>query len=369
MASTVSARSGFTVPSFGSTEAIQRANRKAAFDRAMERAYVEGLNFNLAFNMKEIFRVVMAQTNGELQSAMSDFAKVYSGLLKQSGPSFRRMWEDVGQEANRATYAKYTKRPTGRQGSKNNYRASAPGQWKRYSGGKLAAALRSPEMYLASTTGIAYINVRHLDKAARQWKRLNFGAGPAGAKGKRPQAKPITVLGQNAGSLSLARIPVRPGFMLPAGWWMAGDPDSEGGFFSDRKVKASRASRGRDVLYPSGYAKYQVRDKKALAEKFPQFQKYPSRGIAAQGWLDAGVGRIAELGPAFTMNIIAEFADEALNNFESASARTFAKAGVNTAGSKRILDAAEKNVFLLSTQRGIDLAGRGRRRTAGYNPR
>ncbi len=75
-------------------------------------------------------------------------------------------------------------------------------------------ALRRSDFYEATPNGLRVINSSTLNKEARQWRRLNYGAGGAG--GSTPGTYLIQLLNASIG-LTPDR---RPGFVLPPGFWI-----------------------------------------------------------------------------------------------------------------------------------------------------
>jgi hypothetical protein len=139
--------------------------------------------------------------------------------------------EGIAREAQQAMVESYQLRlassrwPQGyRSGASDNVQG-------RYANGVLLNALRSPQMFRASESGIGFINPTFLDKRAMQWKRLNYGTG--GSDGS--PAYSATFQGLTIAGLGLPGQPSAP-FRLPAGLWEGGRffPFSEkgGGFTS-----------------------------------------------------------------------------------------------------------------------------------------
>lgn len=63
---------------------------------------------------------------------------------------------------------------------------------QREAGGKLLKAIHNPAQALASIDGVNFLNTTLFDQEARQWARLNFGAGPRAAGGPALQG-PVPV--------------------------------------------------------------------------------------------------------------------------------------------------------------------------------
>lgn len=104
------------------------------------------------------------------------------------------------------------------------YRADDTGINKRYSGGALRRALADPAFVGATADSVLIANTSLLNRRAKQWRRLNFGAGGVGGgsapptqiKARGPDGRPVVL-----GSIGLNEGP-SPGFRIPPGVWMEG---------------------------------------------------------------------------------------------------------------------------------------------------
>lgn len=177
----------------------------------------------------------------------------------------QQMWDTIAESARRSTISAYSNRKLKR----------PAGSYQRDSrlSGALKKALSNPEIIKASPTGLVMFNRDILDKEAKHWRRLNFGAGEGGREGDltAPGQFPVTGMGMLMG---LEPDP-RPKFGLPKGFFIgAGD----------------------------------VGDNPFHATKGPQ--KYPTRGIAARNFLDAPMKLVArEIKPNLDRLWESQFAD------------------------------------------------------------
>jgi hypothetical protein len=107
------------------------------------------------------------------------------------------------------------------------YRTGAElGDNRRYAGDMLLNAIQDPEFCYGDENGIYIANTKILDAKARQWRRLNYGAGGAAGGG----AEMYTVNWSDLDAFVLAEPgSKRPGFSLPAGRWIGDEfyPASE----------------------------------------------------------------------------------------------------------------------------------------------
>lgn len=192
----------------------------------------------------------------------------------------RQVHYDIGKAAQRSVLNAYDGRRNRRKVA--SYRTGGDPRKSRYAGGALRRALASSDFFRATPDGLLFINVGILNKEARHWRRLNFGAGAAG--GSAPGSFPVDLFNVSLG-LEADR---RPSFTLPPGFWLGTDgkpvpPGTPGTsqFFPLQARGGRYTANGRPV---EGRPNAAVR----------------TRGIQATNFLDAGVRRIAnELGPAY----------------------------------------------------------------------
>jgi hypothetical protein len=187
-----------------------------------------------------------------------------------------------------------------------------PENYKRYAGGAMLGALSAEGFVVGTETGIDFGNIAILNSTARQWARLNYGAGgaagPGGARfAVRWGAMEVASLGLEGGP--------RPGFRLPRGFWFSGGSRAFG-----RTPGAEFYPVGH---VPSGWLKGQsTRPDRARM----------TRGIRGEHWLDAGIAVIAEgLGPKYRA-IYDDIYLEAKGIADGAVRETFVRRGVQVTG-------------------------------------
>lgn len=132
----------------------------------------------------------------------------------------------------------------------------------RFSGGVLGAALRSPDQVRVTAFSVSIIDKELLDKAAKQWRRLNFGAGGGGIEGDMTTPGRFRVSGLGM-VMGLPPDP-RPAFKMPRGVWRPGTEPGE------------EAVPGTSGFHPT---------QRQLT--------FPTRGIAARNFLDSGIKAVA----------------------------------------------------------------------------
>lgn len=144
----------------------------------------------------------------------------------------------------------------------------SPPRRNRFANGRLEAALADQDnIFRASAEKLEFINEVGLTRAARQWARLNWGAGDAGTGSLAPTEVRFSNL--VIASIGLQE-QARPAFGIPPGFWK----NAEG--------KSVPGGTGRnDAFYPTRVGPMR-----------------PTVGIRAWNFLDAGTARLArELGP------------------------------------------------------------------------
>lgn len=255
-------------------------------------------------NGKSVVRAAYSNATGQVAEILKLVTANYSKAIAARKGTFKNMYENVGTMAIEAVGKSYTVVPGKR------YRPSERET------GKLFKAITSPNMYRASYDGIDFINTAWLDGQAKQWYRLQFGAGPGvGAGGGRPRrrgvATRVVFFGQDTGMrLKLNQGP-SANFYIPPGYFIGdnGQPVARSKTISRQPfMLLNKAQRGNLKTAP----KEIWRGGMSL------------HGIAAQRYLDSGVEVIAKLVPAGNERILSLLAKEAIES----GTGTFAKAAL-----------------------------------------
>lgn len=220
-------------------------------------------------------------------------------FVRQQGGKIRDAHHSIGEAARLSTQNAYThrrfRRPPG------SYRLDDTGHNQRYAGGALRKALGSGKGHVdADEYGLRFLNVDVLNEEAKQWRRLNYGAG--GKAGEAPTQFPIQWGGMVVATLGLPADP-RPAFKIPRGYWVG--PDG-------KRVGAGAGLN--DRFFPIGTSSNEI----SRAESF-RGRPSPARmtaGIAASNFIDAGVRRIANEIPSAYIALYAEWHDQNLARME-----------------------------------------------------
>lgn len=230
-----------------------------------------------AINLVDVFRRALAAGALDGSNMVADFARALDQTVRASKNQLATLHHQVGSLAQQNILEAYEQARVTKGRHIAPYREST-----RDANGRLAHALGREDFFRGTPDGIGLANRSMLDKEARQWHRLNFGARPA--SGDSPGRFPLTWDGLVVGAIGLPAEPSAP-FVLPRGVWIGegGTREQAGGSrtgqFYPQSQRAALAGRG--VLgRPGGVRR--------------------AGGIRAWNFLDAGIATIAtEIGPAY----------------------------------------------------------------------
>jgi hypothetical protein len=247
-----------------------------------KRAEVEGIQ-------RQVTSYVVTGTAGLLNLAMSQVGRGIYDSLYNAAQAFNtkvvndratrltKIHEAVAEDAQVAILEAWKE---GRSGPYRNNVPDKHGRTQRDAGGALRRAVGSPNFYRASKDGIDFINPVWMDSQARQWYRINFGAGARGRS--TPAAAParFTLLGDVVTASPLAAFSAGRASPLPPGYWMSGRS-------GDTAVDWDASRRGGD----SFYLRSGLKGKKVPGNLFQFLSNTwtPSLGFAGNRYLDAGV--------------------------------------------------------------------------------
>ncbi len=194
--------------------------------------------------------------------------------------------QHIGERAQRSVLGSYDQVVTAREtaAGRTHYRIHARNpRNRRFAGGRLRRALASPAFFEATPRGLRFINVDLLNREAKHWARLIFGARPRGQGSRR--AFPVTFSNLFVASIGLEQ-EARPGFSLPRGYFFD--------LGENKAIGASPSRVGQDPFYPGGTGPLYRRSARLGKRR-------ATRGIEARNFLDAGMARTArEFGPTYT---------------------------------------------------------------------
>lgn len=202
----------------------------------------------------------------KMLNALAD--SIRAGLFEAD---FRDVHQRIAENAQNATLAAYDGRD--RKGPRA-YRTDDTGNNRRYAGGALRRALAAPDFYRATQNGIAFGNVSVLNKEARHWARIAFGAGAIGTGAHSSFAVRWSNL--VVASLGLD-VPARPAFTIPRGY-----------FYAPGTKQVQRAGTpGTGEFYPVGSRKPGTRGRPTIQGRML------TRGIEGTDFFSPGLRVIA----------------------------------------------------------------------------
>lgn len=294
-------------------EAVAAAVR--ALNESQGRVSSEGIGVLVSLSISSI----IAGVNAGIITQVSDTLSRVAGGWSQnflSKPGLLEMHQKIGKKAQDTMVDNYRGKFGQGKGEPLFDRANAPGNFKRYARGAMERALRDPRNVIAGVDGIGFIDSGVMYNQAKQWYRLNFGAG---YKGKGPLEGSIarknfalTLFGDQVAQVSLENFKHAPNFSMPPGVWF-------GKYFLPaeyyQKSKDSKA-RHKDFLtrlseqpeeYRRGIAarvKGPVEQKgvrlSGLEGPIPFGGRRVTSGIAQGAFINEGVASlVAQLGPAW----------------------------------------------------------------------
>ena len=149
----------------------------------------------------------------------------------------------------------------------------------RYSGGQLESALRDPKFISADKGRIRFGNTKILDTNARQWQRLNFGAGAAAGPPEKIPANMMIFGRRISKRVNLDTYGPRPSFRMPRGFFSSSfhPSNNPGGKIFKKPI-------GRDAFYVSSGSQRKEGGKKG----FPIAGPLLTKGIEGQHFLEKG---------------------------------------------------------------------------------
>ena len=150
----------------------------------------------------------------------------------------------------------------------------------------LRRAISSADFVTVEGTELRVGNTAAMNKEARHWHRIAFGAGAAGGSGAVTSVD--IVLGQQFTTLEIVEGP-SPGFLMPPGRWLnggenVGASNDRRSFFRSNPYGAHNRPRtaSGDQFYPGGVPGW----------RGPKWIK--TRGIVGRNFFAAGLNRLAE---------------------------------------------------------------------------
>jgi len=233
------------------------------------------------------------QTSAEASTQLAQWVKKsFSNSLKSS--EFRSrlatMHEELGEVARKEMIRAYK---AGKKRGRKPYRFADTGKLKRYSKGAMDKGLASDRLIVTSARGIGF-NFLELDRYAKQWARLNFGASPAGSKEVGKEKIKIFRKSLND-SPSLSRFGARPGFLVPSSPLISkkgSDKKGRGAVGVGSGKPFDRTPSARSIVQTPGGPYIYVYPFKTKGLSKRSFKPKASKGIVGWRFLDKGIAKM-----------------------------------------------------------------------------
>lgn len=243
------------------------------------------------FDVRLIMSEVAATTNTKLSAAMGRWAKEMDRQVSQArDKELKQVHKKTAEAAKEAVLSAY--RSSGIGTEFPSYRQKAPGKLRRYSGGAMERAMRSKDFITGDERGIRFVDQDILDRTAKQWYRLNFGALPGGSKD--PAVGSMRFFGKASSQRAeLNGFGPSKAFKVPGGGasGVFGVPGASPG--------GPVTPTGRGILYITR------RGMKFTGKVPPRFIRgVPSKGIEGKRFLDAGARSINAVYPKLLTEMI-----------------------------------------------------------------
>lgn len=252
-------------------------------------------------DVRLIMSEVAATTNTQLSAAMGRWAKTIDKKISEAREGdLKRVHEQTAREARRAVLDAYAASGIGTEFP--SYRANARGGLRRYSGGAMERAMRKKEFITGDSRGVRFVDQDLLDRSAKQWYRLNFGALPKGSK--NPSVGSMRFFGKASSQrVELTGFTPSKSFKVPGGG-ASGIFGVPGSSLNGPITPTKRGQRG--ILY------IQRRGMRFTGKVPPKFMRgIPSKGIQGKRFLDAGARSINAVYPKLLTDMIRRWESEA----------------------------------------------------------
>lgn len=254
------------------------------------------------FDVRLIMSEVAATTNTQLSAAMGRWAKTMDKQVTTAREKdLKRIHKETALLAQEAVLSAYQASGIGTEFP--SYRQRDTGKLRRYSGGAMERAMRNKSFIMGDSRSIRFVDQDLMDREAKQWYRLNFGAAPRGSK--NPSVGSMRFFGKASSQRAeLVGFPPSKGFRLPQG----ATPAFASSTFSATSRGEFTVSRGKS----RGAIYIRTRGQKFTGKVPPKFLRgVPTRGIEGKRFLDAGARSINENYPRLLTAMIRRWEDTA----------------------------------------------------------
>lgn len=283
---------------------------------------------NGSIDVVRIVNQLRKDVDKELSNKLRRFLySVKKDIQKQA--ELKQIHEEIGKGAQRKVAERYMATHSGNK----PYRQDDEGALKRYSGGKMLKALEGPGFYKADGRRLQMINPSVLDRQAKQWYRLNFGAKPAatpeadvGSMRFKPRmggGKQKTFKG-----VDLARFSPSESFLMPLSVF-SGDRRRKSAGSTIRPTPHSKARGQAMYLVYSGVrikskdprASYKAKTWRRDPKNSGKTIANPTAGIKGKRFLDEGAKYINDEYPDRLVGMFDKWGKDAIRKSKAASKR------------------------------------------------
>lgn len=257
----------------------------------------EGVNFAVSLSNRDVIQAAAHGANQDVAQTIGIIGRVYRQAVDNKWIQVSKINRQVANQAIADMLKRYDEvhkqRPRG--SSNAPYR-----QNERFTGGLLRAALASPLQAQATVDGVTFLNTSLLDATAKQWARLNFGAGPRAGARRGQSGSSYSLLSRGDRRFSATseffesavgeslpafntKLPYSPkgAFYMPTGIFLEGT----------KTVPANRARKGQDAFLT--FDGLSDASKRKVAFSSGLSKKKLTQGVAAWGFIEAGVESLA----------------------------------------------------------------------------
>lgn len=238
-----------------------------------------------------ILNTVVNEVNLQVAKRLGNYATTFQRSLQQK-KGLREANKEIADLAREAVLLRYLEKHSKR----SPYREL---DGDRYAGGVLLQTLANRQFIRPSASGIQFGNSKLLDANAKQWYRLNFGAGAKGEAAAKPKSTPMVFFNRTISSrASLDNYGPSSGFVMPSGF-----------FSSDFKS----ATTGGKYAKPTGLDAFYLY-KKGLGQSPGSKiigKGTPTRGISPMFFLQAGTEVINTQYPKRVTSLIKKWESDA----------------------------------------------------------
>lgn len=278
---------------------------RARLNTVVKRQADLGISRMVNLSMRDILANAQYGAKHETADSLGLIAKTYNKAIDQRWREVIGINRKVADRAIQDMLIRYDK--VRKRSTIGSYR-----EGDRFAGGVLRAALANPSQATVTIDGVAFLNPELLDESAKQWARLNFGAGARANKGDGKAAVGGTVtteflstaLGETLPTFSID-LPYGPGdaFTMPRGIFSS----STGGLSA-----ASRSVVPYDANNRGQHAFYALSTDKEVAKivKAGGNGAIMTAGVAAWGFIEAGVASLARNLPAANSSFMQRILEE-----------------------------------------------------------